>query len=47
MEIDYKAYWATKACNMDSDQTREQKKLQLQELDEIHLDAYENYRFYK
>ena len=47
MEIENKAYWAIKACNMDYDKAGEQRKLQLQELDEIRLEAYENSKFYK
>ncbi|XP_068502942.1 uncharacterized protein [Phaseolus vulgaris] len=42
-----KAYWAIKACNMNYDKTGEQRKLQMQELDEISLEAYENSKFYK
>jgi len=39
---------ATKACNLDDyDQVEEQRKLQPQELNEIHLKAYKNSKFYK
>ncbi|XP_068503983.1 uncharacterized protein [Phaseolus vulgaris] len=47
MEIEHKAYWAIKACSMNYDKAREQRKLQLQELDEIRLEASENSKFYK
>ncbi|XP_031271124.1 uncharacterized protein LOC116129546 [Pistacia vera] len=42
-----KAYWAVKSCNMDFEKVGEQRKLQLQELEEIRLEAYENSRIYK
>ncbi|XP_042472345.1 uncharacterized protein LOC122055012 [Zingiber officinale] len=41
------AYWAVKACNLDSDTVGEERKLQLQELEEIRLEAFENSRIYK
>ena len=47
VEIDHKAYWAVKTCNFSMDQAGEERKLQLSELDEIHLEAYENSKFYK
>ncbi|KAL2330512.1 hypothetical protein Fmac_018093 [Flemingia macrophylla] len=47
MEIEHRAYWAVKTCNFSIDLTGEEKKLQLNELDEIHLEAYENSKFYK
>ena len=47
VEIEHRAYWAVKACNLAFDQAGEGRKLQLNELDEIRLEAYENSRFYK
>ncbi|XP_042379904.1 uncharacterized protein K02A2.6-like [Zingiber officinale] len=47
VEIEHRAYWAVKACNLDSDMVGEERKLQLQELEEIRLEAYENSRIYK
>ena len=45
MEIKHKAYWAVKTCNFSMDQAGEERKLQLSELDEIRLEAYENAKF--
>ena len=47
VEIEHKAYWAVKICNFSMDQASEERKLQLSELDEIRLEAYENAKFYK
>ncbi|XP_042415004.1 uncharacterized protein LOC122004141 [Zingiber officinale] len=47
VEIENRAYWAVKACNLDSETVGEERKLQLQELEEIRLEAYENSRIYK
>ncbi|XP_042432710.1 uncharacterized protein LOC122019294 [Zingiber officinale] len=47
VEIEHRAYWAVKACNLDSGTVGEERKLQLQELEEIRLEAYENSRIYK
>nr|GMC71674.1 uncharacterized protein LOC104591032 [Ipomoea batatas] len=47
VELEHKAYWAVKQCNMRMDETGELRKLQLQELEEIRNDAYESSRIYK
>ena len=43
VELEYKAY----SFNMKKDESGEHRKLQLQELEEIHNDAYESARIYK
>ncbi|RDX71404.1 hypothetical protein CR513_49257, partial [Mucuna pruriens] len=47
VELEHKAYWVVKQCNLAYDQAGEQRKFQLQELDELCLEAYENSRIYK
>ncbi|RDX99505.1 hypothetical protein CR513_17445, partial [Mucuna pruriens] len=47
VEIENRAYWAVKKCNMAYDQADQERKLQLQELEELCLEAYENSRIYK
>jgi hypothetical protein len=47
VEFERKTFWAIKQCNMDYDVTGIARKLQLQELEEIQNDSYENERIYK
>ena len=47
MELEHRAYWATRMVNMDSKVAGEKRMLQLNELDEFHNEAYENARIYK
>ncbi|CAL1407010.1 unnamed protein product [Linum trigynum] len=47
VELEHKAYWAIKKLNYDMKQAREKRLLQLNELDEIRLNAYENAQIYK
>ena len=42
VELEHKAYWKIKQYTMDMDGTSEQRKLKLNELEEIGNDAYES-----
>ncbi|KAL0454962.1 UNVERIFIED_CONTAM: Transposon Ty3-I Gag-Pol polyprotein [Sesamum latifolium] len=47
VEIEHRAYWAIKQFNLAMDEAGGQRKSQLQELEEIRNDAYENSKIYK
>ncbi|XP_020243432.1 uncharacterized protein LOC109821677 [Asparagus officinalis] len=47
VEVEHKAHWAIKNIHLDLKEAGKQRKLQLNELDELRLDAYENAKIYK
>ncbi|XP_072065846.1 uncharacterized protein [Arachis hypogaea] len=47
VEIQHKTYWAVKLCNPDLKGAGIECKLQLEELECLRLEAYENSKFYK
>jgi hypothetical protein len=46
-EVEHRAYWALRNCNPDLKIAGEKRFLQLHELDELRLQAYENSKLYK
>ncbi|XP_021629601.1 uncharacterized protein LOC110627561 [Manihot esculenta] len=47
VELEHKAYWDVKYCNLSLDERGAHRKLQLQELEELRREVYENSKIYK
>ena len=47
LELEYKAMWAIKKLNFDFKAAKEERLLQLDELEELRNEAYDNVRIYK
>ncbi|KAL1563637.1 hypothetical protein AAHA92_06077 [Salvia divinorum] len=45
--VEHKAYWAVKEINMKSEACEEERKFQLQELEELRMDSYDSAMWYK
>ncbi|XP_074322852.1 uncharacterized protein LOC141659825 [Apium graveolens] len=46
-ELEHKAYWVLKKLNLDMEVAEEKRMLQINELEEFRLQAYENNKVYK
>ncbi|XP_015960068.1 uncharacterized protein LOC107483968 [Arachis duranensis] len=47
VELEHKAYWANRFLKLDAKAAGEKRLLQLKDLDEFRLDAFENAKIYK
>ncbi|KAL7602612.1 hypothetical protein Lser_V15G27046 [Lactuca serriola] len=47
VELEHKAYWAVKKCNFNLEESGKHRKMQLQEIEELRNESYENASIYK
>ena len=47
VEIEHRSYWAIRKVNLEYPKDAEMRKLQIQELEELRVQAYDNSRIYK
>ncbi|XP_016748820.1 uncharacterized protein [Gossypium hirsutum] len=47
VQLEHKAYWAIQQCNMELEPVGRARKLDIQELEEIRNNAYDNARIYR
>ena len=47
VELEHRAYWAIKKLNLSLDQAGKERRLQLQELQELQNESYQNAEIYK
>ncbi|MCI38903.1 protein NYNRIN-like, partial [Trifolium medium] len=47
VELEHKVYWALKFLNFDHNQAGDQRKVQMQELEEMRCQAYESSKLHK